>query len=307
MGSGDDQLQTDATGGRNDRRTIRTYARRDDAERARDLLGEHGIEAQVREFRIPDPDGGPEMVSRGCSLSVLPKDVAGAARLLLRMPPTEAAGKPQTAQEPAPRPRRRPRAHRTRRQSSAIWILIIAIGCSTAAMFYIVYAFLNPAAGARISVPGEEENYVVREDLDWDGIIDIEREYSPGGAPVQVREDRNGDGLFELRWNWERGVLATRDRDIDHNGISDERTVFDPAGDPFYVDLRPNGSGPVINRRIYREGVLWKILDDADADARFDRIREYDVDGTLLRDEPLPKGSPENDPPKLQRLPAAPE
>src|SRR5690606_12659072 len=107
-----------------DRRTIRTYARREDADRAFELLKEHGIEATVQEFRVSDPDDRTATVSRGCVLAVAPADAAAAARLLMRMPPSESAGR--TGTDAAAPPSRRPRPlapRRPLRQSNALWIL----------------------------------------------------------------------------------------------------------------------------------------------------------------------------------------
>jgi hypothetical protein len=72
-------------------RMIRTYARRDDAERALSLLGDHGVEASIQEFWAPDAHTG-ERVLRGCALLVRPEDASAAARLIMKMPPSEAPG-----------------------------------------------------------------------------------------------------------------------------------------------------------------------------------------------------------------------
>lgn len=287
-------------------RTIRTYARREDADHARSALADHNIEARVDEFLISKP-GIEGKVSAGCQLSVPVADAANAARVLLKMPPTETAGTPPPPTPPSSSRLRR-RSGPPVRQKSAAGLILIAVACSGAAMFWLVKSMTNrkPIRVVRVDDP---ENYIIGEDTDFDGQPDVWREYSPAvngpGKLLSVLEDRDFDGKADLRWVWQRGLLVYRDRDLDHDGIMDERTTFDGHDQPFYVDLREQGKGPVIRRRVYREGVLWKILEDTDGDTHFDRIHEYDVEGTLFRDDPLPRDSPENDIPKPQPLPSA--
>lgn len=289
------------------RRTIRTYARREDADQARSALADHNIEARVDEFLISKP-GVEGKVSAGCQLSVPVADAANAARVLLKMPPTETAGTPSAPAPSSPSSSSlRRRAGPPVRQKSAAGIILIAVLCSGAAMFWLVKSMTARKTLRAVQVD-DPENYIIGEDTDLDGESDVWREYTPAvngpGKLLSVLEDRDFDGKADLRWVWQRGLLVYRDRDLDHDGIMDERTTFDGNDQPFYVDLREHGKGPVIRRRVYREGVLWKILEDTDGDTHFDRIREYDAEGTLFRDDPLPGDSPENDIPKPQRLPA---
>ncbi|MDB6136732.1 MAG: hypothetical protein JWM59_4975 [Verrucomicrobiales bacterium] len=290
-------------------RPVRTYARREDAEQAKAALADHNIEARIEEFRIARP-GTQEKVSAGCQLSVRAVDAANAARVLMRMPPTETAeGPPKEDPEAISPSRLKRRIGPPRRQKSPAGIILIAILCSGAAMFWLVNSLMRSRSKPQMTQVDDPENYLIEEDTNFDGATDVWREYSPTvkGVPgklLSVMEDRDYDGKVDLRWVWQRGLLMYRDRDLDHDGVMDERTTFDGADQPFYVDLRVKGKGPVIRRQVYREGVLWKILEDMDSDTHFDHIREYDPDGSPVRDEPLPKNSPENHVPKPEALPA---
>ena len=284
------------------RRTLRTYARREDAEQARSALEDRKIGAQVDEHFYTQTKTG-QRVSGGCSLTVSAPDAAEAARVLLKMPPSETAG---AAQEPLSTPGRNPLRRKTgpkTRQKSSLPIILIAIFCSALGIYWLV----RQAVRGRLTppLPPEEnpENIFVREDVNWDGEDDSIREYTPGGAMLNVQEDRDFDGKMDVRWIWQRGQLIYRDRDIDKDGVMDERTTFDAYNEPFYVDVRNLGKGPVILRRVFREGVLWKILEDQDADTHFDRIQEFSAEGVIFRDEPLLKGSPENNVPRPEALP----
>ncbi|MES2706917.1 MAG: hypothetical protein V4726_09980 [Verrucomicrobiota bacterium] len=289
-----------------DQRPIRTYVWREDAEQAKAVLADHNIEAQIQEFRIARP-GTAEKVSAGCQLSVRAADAANAARVLMRMPPAETPGAARAASEPKASKLKR-RTGPPVKQKSPLGIILIAVVCSGAAMFWMVNSLLHPKPKPRPAQVDDPENYIIDEDTNFDGNPDVWREYSPAvqgpGRLLSVLEDRDFDGLVDLRWVWQRGLLMYRDRDLDHDGVMDERTVFDGQDQPFYVDVREKGKGPVIRRRVYREGVLWKILEDTDHDTHFERIQEFDMEGNLLRDDPLPKDSPENDIPKPQALPA---
>lgn len=283
------------------RRTLRTYARREDADQARSALADRNIDARVEEHFYNKSKTG-ERVSGGCSLTVPVADAAAAARVLLTMPPSETAG---TAPAPMPSPERNPLRRKIgpkTRQKSSLPIILIAILCSSMGIYWVVREALRDKS---IPPPAEENpsNIFVNEDLNWDGEPDTIREYTPGGAMLSMQEDRNFDGKMDVRWTWQRGNLIYRDRDIDSDGVMDERVTFDGYNEPFYVDLRHLGKGPVVLRRVYREGVLWKILEDRDADTHFDRIQEFSPDGVIFRDEPLPKGSPENNVPKPEALP----
>ncbi len=287
------------------RSTIRTYARRQDADHARVALADHNITAVVQEFYVTDPVSG-KRAPRGCNLTVPAADAGEAARVLMRLPPSDTATLERDRHRPAgpPAPRLRTRVGPSHRQRSVWWLIALALCCSGAAILW----FVNWLHAINHRPPPRPdpllENYFTTDDINQDGNSDTEREYTPAGQLVQILEDRNFDGKFELRWIWQRGRLAYFDRDLDLNGKMDERTAYDSSEYPFYTDLRANGDGPVTTRRINREGVLWKILDDTDSDNHFDRLREYGVDGALLRDEPLPRDSAENNIPQPQPLPA---
>jgi hypothetical protein len=287
------------------RRTLRTYARREDAEQARSALADHGIEARVDEHFLKKPDG--QRVSGGCSLTVAGPSATEAARVLLKMPPSETAGGPPAPVEPPARNPMRRRVGPRQRQKSSLPIILIAVLCSSLGLYWLVRQAMRGKFSPGGPVAEEfPENVLIKEDVNWDGDADSVREYTPAGQLLSILEDRDYDGKMDLRWIWQRGQLIYRDRDIDRDGTMDERTTFDGFNEPFYVDLRQQGKGPVIRRRVYREGVLWKILEDLDADTHFDRIQEFSPEGVIFRDETLPKGSPENGVPKPEALPKGP-
>ena len=286
------------------RRTLRTYARREDAEQARSALEDREIEAQLSEYFYTQTKTG-QRVSGGCSLSVLMPDAAEAARVLLKMPPSETAGRARETPAPPERSPLRRKMGPKIRQKSSLPIILIAVFCSALGIYWVVRQAVRGKPAPPVLPEENPENIFVREDLNWDGEDDSIREYTPGGAMLNMQEDRDYDGKFEVRWIWQRGQLIYRDRDIDQDGVIDERTTFDAFNEPFYVDLRKLGKGPVILRRVYREGVLWKILEDRDADTHFDRIQEFSPEGVIFRDEALPKGSPENNVPKAEALPGS--
>ncbi len=284
------------------RRTLRTYARREDAEQAQSSLADHAIEARVEEHFYTPPGSGTRL-SGGCSLTVAVGEAAAAARVLLKLPPSETAGTPRAAAEPPARSPLRRRFGPRARQKSSIPIICIAIACSSLGLYWVVRQAMRGKVSPGTTTWENPENILVREDLNWDGEPDVVREYTPGGALLSMLEDRDFDGKMDLRWIWQRGQLIYRDRDIDRDGAMDERTTFDGYNEPFYVDLRRGGKGPVVRRRVYREGVLWKLLEDRDADTHFDWLQEFTSEGMLFRDEALPKGSPENGVPQPEALP----
>lgn len=283
-------------------RLLRTYARREDAEQARAALSDLGIDAGVEEHFLKAAPGKPP-VSAGCSLKVPAHQAADGARLLLRMPPSETAGRAEPAPPPMSRSPLRRRIGGRKRQKSSIPIIVIAVGCSAFGLFWIVRQVLRGPAEP-VAVTGlPPEHVFVQEDVNWDGEVDSIREYLPSGQILSMQEDRDQDGKMDHRWIWQNAQLIYRDRDLDRDGIMDERTTFDAYNEPFYVDLRERGRGPVILRRVFREGVLWKILEDLDADTHFDRLQEFDAEGKVTRTELLEKGSPENGVPQPMALP----
>jgi len=284
------------------RRTLRTYAHAGDAEQARSLLEDHKIRAEVIVHFFTPPGSGKRLPG-GCSLTVEAEDATAATRLLLKMAPSGTAGRAEAPSPPMARsPLRRQFGPRVR-QRSAVPMILMALICSGAGIYWVVKQAL---AGKPVAAAAEEqsqENILVREDVNWDGVDDCIREYSPAGQLLSMLEDRDFDGKMDFRWTWQRGQLVYRDRDIDHDGIMDERTTFDAYNAPFYVDVRWKGRGPVVRRRLYREGVLWKILEDKDADTQFDWIQEFSPEGVLIREEALPPDAPENGVPRPERLP----
>ena len=160
--------------------------------------------------------------------------------------------------------------------------------------------------GPKKTRPGPHSiaNIVLEEDLNGDTIPDVIREFTWNWIPLSHAEDRNLDGFIDYRWLWEKGRPAYRDIDLNSDGKFDERLTYDPEGQPFYTDSRPGADGPVLVRKILRDGILWKVLEDRDADSHFDHLTEFDDQGGIVREEDVPKDSPENNRPPWPPPPA---
>lgn len=272
-------------------RAIRSYAQREDAERARALLAENDIESSIREFRVPDPVTG-KPVSRGCSLFIDPAQAATAARLLLKMPPSDAPAA-STAQ-PAGPTRLRRRSSAPVKQKGSGFIIAFAVICAAGMIIFAATGLFGPR---RTGEPQSRLNQLLEEDLNGDTLPDVVREFTWDWIPIYHEEDRNFDSMMDLRWTWQRGKPAYRELDLNFDGKYDERTTYDPEGQPFYTDTRPGAAGPVLVRKVLREGLLWKMIEDRDADSYFDHITEFNDYAEIVREEALPKDSAENNPP----------
>jgi len=280
-------------------RAIRSFAQREDAERALAALADSNIPGSIREFRVPDNVTG-KLVTRGCSLCIDPADAVEATRLLLKMAPSEAPVAATAKPEGPSRLRRR--AGRPDRQRSSLFMIGFAILCAAGMIIFAMIWFSRPR---KITPPPQsKENIVLEEDLNGDTLPDAWREFTWNWIPLHHTEDRNYDTVWDHRWTWQKGIPAYRDIDLNFDGKFDERTTYDPEGHPFYTDTRPGASGPVLVRKIYRDGIVWKILEDRDADTHFDHVAELDDTAAPVREETLPKGSPENNPPPWPPPPA---
>lgn len=283
-------------------RVVRSYARREDADHARTHLAEHGIEAQVDEQRHTDKESG-LLLFRGTRLLVARDKAHAATRLLLRMPPTEAPDMHERATKVSPlvHPgkrvvRRLPRPT----QSSAFFVIVLAIVCGGFATIYGFWKMFSPRKPVRLAV-SDLPSYTVEEDVNYDGKIDRYLDYTPDHRLVKMAEDRDFDGNMDLINYWKEDLLLYRDRDIDANGIMDERTVFGPDEAPLYVDLRPNGKGLIKERRIYRtDRTVKKILLEKDGDTNFDILIECDEAGKPGPEKELAPDSPDQEVPKWE-------
>jgi hypothetical protein len=283
------------------RRVVRSFTTKEDAEHARRLLGEGEIEGEVHEYFMTNPTTG-KRVARGCSLSVLQAQANEASRLLLKMAPSESpgggarTGPSRLRRRPAPMPK----------QGGAGFMIAFAIFCvGGAALFAMSQLFGTKKRRAPVSDPNAP-TLIYEEDINHDNVVDSVREFTMTNVPIAVSEDRDFDGIFEMRWIWQEGRLAYRDRDLDGNQKYDERTFYDAEGEPFYTNLQPNGKGFPQERRIFRERWVWKILLNENGGSGFTRVRELDAEGDVIRDEALPPNSLENAVPTFP-LPALPE
>ncbi len=289
----------------------RTFAQREDADRAAVILMDSGIAAEVRLHFYSNPVSKVRE-TRGCSLLVDPGASREAARLLLRMPPSEAAvttGRVMPREHSAKGTRLLRRINKPGPQRSAVGIIILALVCAGGAIVFGFSALSSLRAKRNKIQPGEPYSLTATEDLNRDSVADLERTFSSNGELEEIRQDRDCDGTWDARWNWQQGKLSTRDLDIDDDGKWDERTKYDPHGAPFVSDERPGAAGSIRVRRIYRDGILWRTLTNADGDLNFDHITDQDETGDVLRNEDLPPGAPENAYPSypLEPLPPRPE
>lgn len=272
-------------------RSVRSFVLREDAERARAALEDAGIAATIREYRVPGPLDG-KMVTRALNLFVSDADAAAAARLMLKLPPSEAPTAPVNPAGPS-RLRRGPRNHR--QQKSALFMIAIAVICSAGMIIYATTGIFGPKK--KRGPQPRTDNLVIEEDLNYDGLADVIREFTPDRLPLHHSEDRNFDSLWDVRWHWQRGFPSSRDVDLNFDGKFDEHTTYGRDGNLFYIDTRPGGTGAVLQRRVFRAGLTWKILEDRDADHHFDHLTEYNDLGDEVKQEDLPKGHAENNPP----------
>lgn len=280
-------------------RAIRSFAHREDAERTLVALADSNIAGTIREFRVPDSLTG-KPVARGCSLCIAPADAAEAVRLLLKMPPSEAPAAVTAKPEGPSRLRRR--TGKTGPQKTSLFMIGFAI-VSVAGMILFAGTTLFGPKKPKKPAPGTE-NHHLEEDLNGDTLTDVWREFTPAWIPLYQAEDRNFDSLIDHRWTYQKGKPAYTDVDLNSDGKFDERTYYDPEGQPFYTDTRPGNYGPVLVRKILRDGILWKLLEDRDADNHFDHLTEFDQTLAPVREEELPDGSPENNPPPWPPPPA---
>ncbi len=281
-------------------RLIRSYALHEDAERARAELAENLIGSAICDIPTSPAKNG-NGVYRGCTLSVAPGDAAAATRLLLRMPPSEAPNLQRaTNSKPGERGTSRPESSPSRlirrsgppeKQRGNFLMISFAVACAAGAVLLASYFMLKPKEKYQ---PPRLTNFRVEEDLNGDTLPDVIREFSPRWEPLYHAEDRNFDDELDIQWTYQRGRPAYRDVDVNYDGKFDERTTFDREGQPYFSDLRPAGSGPVLRRLVYRHGLLWKVLEDRNADFKFDHMKEYDRFATVTKEEELPPDSAEN-------------
>jgi|GEM_PF-5284693 len=283
-------------------RAIRSFAQREDAERARAALADSNIDSTIREFRVPDNVTG-KPVTRGCSLCIDPADAAEATRLLLKMPPSEAPTAATTKPEGPTRLRRR--TGRPDKQKTGLYMIGFAVLCSAGMIIFAMSWFGRPRNSNRTAQ--DTGNIVIEEDLNGDTLPDVKREFTYAWVPLYHAEDRNFDTMWDHYWSWEKGRPAHRKIDLNLDGKYDEFTTYDPEGQPFYIETRPGGSGPPLVRKIFRDGIVWKILEDRDADNHFDHLTEFDDMAKPVREEVLPKGSPEDVPVPPWPPPPAPD
>lgn len=275
-------------------RSIRSFAQRDDADRAKAALDDAGIACTLREYRVPDPLTQKPVV-RAITLFVASDDATESARLMLKLPPSDAPVATNSGPKAEAPSRLRRGVVRGGKQKSPLFMVGFAIACAAGMIIFATSELLGPKK--KRQPPHSTDNILVEEDLNGDGNADVTRTFTWDFLPLSHAEDRNYDGEFDVRWLYQRGKPSSRDVDLNYDGDWDEHTAYNPEGDLFYTDSRPGGKGAVLARRIYRQGITWKILVDSDADNHFDHLTEYNDLGDIVHEEDLPKDHPANDPP----------
>jgi hypothetical protein len=281
-------------------RSLRSFALREDAERVRAALADHNIDSTIREFLVPDSVTG-KPVTRGCSLYIDPSQAKEANRLILKMPPSDSAA--AVSAKPAGPSRLRRRVGPPLKQKGSYFIIGFAVVCAAGGIIFAATFLGRPKQSTK---PVDTEDIYIDEDLNGDSIPDVHRAFTYKWVPIYHEEDRNFDGLFDIKWTWQNGKPSHRDVDLDFDGKYDEHTTYDPEGQPFYTDTRRGGDGPPLIRKVYRDHAVWKVLEDRDADTHFDHLTEYDYTRTLVRETDLPKDSPEEKVPAWPPPPAPP-
>ena len=280
-------------------RAIRSFAHREDADRALAVLADSNITGTIREFHVPDPVTG-KPVPRGCTLCIAPGDAAAAARLLLKMAPSEAPASVSAKPEGPSRLRRL--GVKSGPQKTSLFVVGFAVLSVAGMILFAANTLFGPKKPK--APPAGTANIILEEDLNGDAYPDVIREFTYNWVPIYHSEDRNFDSLIDHRWIYQKGKPAYTDVDLNADGKFDERTTYDPKGQPFYTDTRPGADGPVLVRKIMRDGILWKLLEDRDADNHFDHLTEFNDIATPIREEELPKDSVENNPPPWPPPPA---
>jgi hypothetical protein len=123
-----------------------------------------------------------------------------------------------------------------------------------------------------------------RTDLDRnrDGKVDERCEYGGNGQIRAAYADDNFDGRWDLKQEFEGGIVVSSEQDRDFDGRFD--SVFEyKQGVPTTETIRPGGEGHPLFRHEFRQGVLAIIWSDRDRDGKWDERLEFDEMGTEIR------------------------
>jgi len=150
-----------------------------------------------------------------------------------------------------------------------------------------------------------DEQLVREEQYQQQGRLASIMDYDDAGQPLRQRKDINGDGRFDLVFNYIDGEMSGSVRDTDNNGepnvwetyednrmveqkvdsdgdgIIDFITRFDTEEHPFSMSLDNDKNGVMETYRTYVSGELSEEMMDRDQDGRYETIVSF-IDGVAV-------------------------
>jgi len=221
----------------------------EDAYQAKNLLENGGIEADVLDESVAS--SAPHLlVATGIRVAVADEQ-AVVARELLGLPPMEN----RTAAPPSRTPR----------------FLILGI-----VLVAVASLFANSIHHSRASEgeAGQRKDY----DRNGDGKPDKRLEYSTDGKLVRGYLDENFDGVWDMRAEYDDGVITKSEHDLDFDGTFD--TVETYSGGVLQSQtITPGGVGNPLFRNDYKNGILDKRWEDPEQDGSWNTCISYDAMG----------------------------
>lgn len=229
---------------------VKRCASLEDAYMIKNLLEADGVEADILDEATAST--APYLlISSGIRVTVADED-AEAAREVLGL-----TGEP----EPPP----------PRRSSGLPWLsVLISI---IALLVLISYARQGAKSGL-----GQK----VDEDRNGDGKADVRTTLDEFQRPHLRVEDGNFDGRWDVRFDYEAGIVVKRSEDFDHDGTFDSVSDFDHGVQTSEL-VTPGGTGNPSYRRVFRNGIEESRWEDKDRDGLWDTRTDFDTDGQGLK------------------------
>ncbi len=225
---------------------VKRCASLEDAYLIKNLLEAGGVEADILDEATAST--APYLlIASGIRVTVADED-AGAAREVLGLPA-----------EPEPPP--------PRKSSGAPWLsVLISI---IALVVLISYARQGGKSG-----PGRK----VEEDRNGDGKADVRTTLDDFQRPQLRVEDGNLDGRWDVRIDYEAGIVVKRSEDLDHDGTFDSVSDFDQGVRTSEL-VTPGGTGNPSYRRVFKNGIEESRWEDRDRDGDWDTRTDFDPNG----------------------------
>lgn len=225
---------------------VKRCASLEDAYMIKNLLEAGGVEADILDEATAST--APYLlVSSGIRVTVADED-AEAARSILGLP-AEAGPPPEV------------------RTKSLPWLAVLV---SVVALVTLI-SYSRQGGGSAI---GQK----VDEDLNGDGKPDLRTTLDDLQRPALRLEDGNFDGRWDVRVDYESGIVAKRSVDLDHDGVFDSVTTYS-QGAPVSELVTPGGSGNPLFRKVFRGGSLESRWEDENRDGAWDVRIDYDPMG----------------------------